>query len=201
MRWSTSASRPCAWSASGSRCGPRTGVPDARTRRPASSTRGRCAMTATRTGASPTATSCRCSVTSGSSSTAEHPPRRMAELILTARALNRALLARQMLLERSTGGITDVMEGMGGIQAQYAPAGYIGLWSRMRDFERPMLTRALEDRSAIQATLMRATIHMVSATDYWPMEIGVRRIRREWFENVSRRQIEQLDPARVADAV
>ena len=125
----------------------------------------------------------------------------MPEPILTARALNRALLARQMLLERSTLGITEVIERMGGIQAQYAPAGYIGLWSRMRDFDRPMLTQGLEDRSVIQATLMRATIHMVSATDYWPMEIGVRRIRREWFENVSRRQMEQLDADRVADAV
>ncbi len=121
--------------------------------------------------------------------------------MLTARALNRALLARQMLLERSTLGITEVMERMGGIQMQYAPAGYIGLWSRMRDFDRPMLTRALEDRSAIQATLMRATIHTVSAADYWPMEIGVRRRRREWFENVSRRQSDQLESDRIADAV
>jgi hypothetical protein len=125
----------------------------------------------------------------------------MPDRALTARALNRALLARQMLLERSTLGITEVMERMGGVQTQYAPAGYIGLWSRMRDFDRPMLTRALEDRSAIQATLMRATIHTVSAADYWPMEIGVRRIRREWFENVSRRQIDHLDPDRIADAV
>ncbi|HEX7195438.1 MAG TPA: winged helix DNA-binding domain-containing protein [Candidatus Limnocylindria bacterium] len=125
----------------------------------------------------------------------------MPDPILTTRALNRALLARQMLLERSTLGITEVMERMGGIQMQYAPAGYIGLWSRMRDFDRPMLTRALEDRSAIQATLMRATIHTVSAADYWPMEVGVRRVRREWFENVSRRQVDRLDPDRTAEAV
>jgi hypothetical protein len=123
------------------------------------------------------------------------------EPILTTRTLNRALLARQMLLERSSLDVTDVMERMGGIQTQYAPAGYIGLWTRMRDFDRPMLTRALEDRSAVQATLMRATIHTVSAADYWPMEVGVRRIRREWFENVSRRQIDQLEPDRIADAV
>ena len=125
----------------------------------------------------------------------------MADRVLTQRELNRALLARQLLLDRSPLGMTDVMEQMGGIQTQYAPAGYIGLWSRMRDFERPMLTRALEERSAIQATLMRATIHTVSANDYWPMEIGVRRIRREWFEAVSRRQVERFDPDAVADAV
>jgi hypothetical protein len=125
----------------------------------------------------------------------------VADPVLTLRELNRALLARQLLLDRSSLGMTDVMEQMGGIQTQYAPAGYIGRWSRMRDFERPMLTRALEERSAIQATLMRATIHTVSADDYWPMEIGVRRIRREWFEAVSRRQVERFDAEAVADAV
>lgn len=112
---------------------------------------------------------------------------------LTQRALNRALLARQMLDERSSEPIEAVVEGMGGIQMQYAPAGYIGLWSRMRDFTRPMLTRALEERRLIQATMMRATIHTVSAADYWPMTIGQRRIRREWFANVGRREIERID--------
>ncbi len=124
----------------------------------------------------------------------------MTEPVLTARHLNRALLARQMLLERSTAGINEVAERMGGIQAQYAPAGYIGLWSRMRDFERPMLTQALVDRTIIQATIMRSTIHMVSAADYWPMTAGIRRIRREWFERVNR-DVAGLDTDAVADAV
>jgi hypothetical protein len=101
--------------------------------------------------------------------------------VLTTRHLNRALLARQMLLERATPPLTSVVERMGGIQMQYAPAGYIGLWSRMRDFERPTLTRALEDRGVIQGTMMRGTIHTVSAPDYWPMMAGVFRINREWF--------------------
>ena len=100
---------------------------------------------------------------------------------LSERALNRALLARQMLLERSDAPIERVVEQMGGIQMQYAPAGYIGLWSRMRDFERPMLTQALEERRLVQATLMRATIHTVSAADYWPMLAGIRRVNREWY--------------------
>ena len=125
----------------------------------------------------------------------------MAEPTLSARALNRALLARQLLLERSSLALTDAVEQMGGIQTQYAPAGYIGLWSRMRDFSRPMLTQALEECCVIQATLMRATIHMVSAADYWPMEVGVRRIRAQWFENVGRREVEKLDIATVVDAV
>jgi hypothetical protein len=116
----------------------------------------------------------------------------MTEPTLTQRALNRALLARQLLLDRSNLGLTDSLEQVGGLQTQYAPAGYIGLWSRLRDFSRPMLTQALEERRAIQATIMRATIHVVSASDYWPMTVGVRRIRREWFANVARGSIAAL---------
>jgi len=108
----------------------------------------------------------------------------MTEPALTSRQLNRAMLARQGLLERSPQEITAVIERMGGIQMQYAPAGYIGLWSRMRDFTRRMLTDALEERRAIQATMMRATIHTVSAADYWPILAGVRRVNREWYSRV-----------------
>ncbi len=122
----------------------------------------------------------------------------MSEPILTPRALNRALLHRQMLLERSELPIERVVEGMGGIQMQYAPAGYIGLWSRMRDFGRPMLTRALEERRVIQATLMRATIHTVSAADFWAMRAAIRRINREWYSRVAASQLAGVDMERAA---
>ena len=51
--------------------------------------------------------------------------------VLTPRALNRALLARQLLLERSTLSIPDAVEQVGGLQTQYAPSGYVGLWTRL----------------------------------------------------------------------
>jgi hypothetical protein len=105
----------------------------------------------------------------------------MAERVLTRRELNRALLARQQLLERSTAGLPRVLERVGGIQAQYAPSMYVGLWSRVADLERDALTRALERRSVVQATLMRSTIHLVSAADYWPLALAVRDGRREWW--------------------
>lgn len=119
---------------------------------------------------------------------------------LTTRALNRALLARQHLLDRTDRPLARAVEDMGGIQMQYAPAGYLGLWSRLRDFERPMLTRALEDRTLIQATLMRSTIHTVSAADYWPMLAAIRRINREWYSRVQARELAGLDPAAAAAA-
>lgn len=100
--------------------------------------------------------------------------------VLTQRELNRALLARQLLLERSTLSVAEALEQVGGLQAQYAPSGYVGLWTRLAGFERDGLTRALEDRSVIQATLMRTTIHVVSRREYWRYAMGVRRARQEW---------------------
>jgi hypothetical protein len=104
----------------------------------------------------------------------------MADRILTQRALNRALLARQLLLERATMSIEDAVEQVGGLQTQYAPSGYVGLWTRLAGFRRDALTRALEDRTVIQATLMRTTIHMVSRREFWRYAAGVHQARRAW---------------------
>lgn len=125
----------------------------------------------------------------------------MESRVLTTRTLNRTLLARQHLLERTTADPIVVMEGMGGIQMQYAPAGYIGLWSRTRDFTRPMLTQALEERRAVQGTMLRATIHTVSAADYWLTMAGIRRINREWYARVQAREIGSTDMPAVAGAI
>ena len=104
----------------------------------------------------------------------------MTERTLTGRHLNRALLARQLLLERSTMSIPEAVEQVGGLQTQYAPSGYVGLWTRLADFRRDALTNALEQRSVVQATLMRTTIHIVSAREFWRYAMGVRQARREW---------------------
>jgi hypothetical protein len=101
-----------------------------------------------------------------------------ADRVLSQRELNRAVLARQLLLERRKEVLPRALERVGGVQAQYAPSMYIGLWSRLAGFRREQLTRGLERRSVVQATLMRVTIHLVSARDYWPFAIGVRDARR-----------------------
>jgi hypothetical protein len=103
----------------------------------------------------------------------------VAERTLTQRELNRALLARQLLLERVRSPLPRVLERMGGLQAQYAPAMYIGLWTRVEGFDRDALTRALERRSVVQGTLMRTTIHLVSKRDYWPFAVALRGRRSE----------------------
>ena len=101
--------------------------------------------------------------------------------VLTQRELNRALLARQMLLERVSLPLPRVVERMGGIQAQYAPSAYIALWSRVEGFERDALTRALERRTLVQGTMLRGTIHVVSRRDYWPWRAAVRESDAAWL--------------------
>jgi hypothetical protein len=101
-----------------------------------------------------------------------------AERVLTPRELNRALLARQLLLDPGAGSVPKVLSRVGGLQAQYAPSMYIGLWTRMHDFGRDDLTRLLERRTVVQATLMRVTIHLVARGDYWPFALATREARR-----------------------
>jgi hypothetical protein len=114
-------------------------------------------------------------------------------VILSARRLNRALLARQLLLERSRGSLVEAVERMGGIQAQYAPSAYIGLWSRLDGFELADLTRALERRRVVQGTTMRSTIHIVSRADYWPFVEAIRRDQRARWERTHKRLIPGVD--------
>lgn len=90
----------------------------------------------------------------------------MPERILTLRELNRATLARQLLLERVPLPAPDAIERLVGLQAQLANPPYIGLWTRLRDFHCADLTRLLEQRHVVRATLMRSTLHLMIADDY-----------------------------------
>jgi uncharacterized protein YcaQ len=103
----------------------------------------------------------------------------VAERVLTARELNRAMLARQLLLRRERLSVPRAVERLAGLQTQDSRSGYIGLWSRLDGFERDDLTRALERRTVVQGHVMRITVHMVSARDYWLFTEGIREPRRE----------------------
>ena len=115
----------------------------------------------------------------------------MTERILSPRTLNRTLLARQLLLERSTSSIEEAIEQVGGLQTQYAPSGYVGLWTRLAGFRREALTEALVGRSVVQATLMRTTIHMVARREFWRYAAGVRSARRGWALRVTRPRLDE----------
>ena len=118
---------------------------------------------------------------------------RMAERVLTARDLNRALLARQLLLKRARVTIPRALERVGGIQAQYAPSSYIGLWSRLEGFALADLTRTLERRRAVQGTLLRSTIHLVAAGDYWAYALASRAARQEAWLRFDRKRLTRRD--------
>jgi hypothetical protein len=112
----------------------------------------------------------------------------VSDRVLSQRELNRALLARQLLLERVRLPLPRVLERLAGIQNQYAPNGYIRLWSCVEGFERDDLTKALERRSVVNATLMRETIHLVSRADYALFAAGIRSSNREWRLRVDKRK-------------
>jgi DNA glycosylase AlkZ-like len=108
-------------------------------------------------------------------------PRPRTAPTLTTRRLNRALLARQLLLDRSRLPLPRVLEQLGGLQAQYAPSAYIRLASCLETFTLADLTQALERRRAVQGTLMRSTIHIVSPRDYWQFAVGIGQSRQDWW--------------------
>lgn len=89
-----------------------------------------------------------------------------AERILTLRELNRATLARQLLLDRAALPVPDAVARLVGLQAQVPNPPYIGLWTRLRDFRRDDLTRLLEERRIVRAPLLRSTLHLFTAEDY-----------------------------------
>ncbi len=86
--------------------------------------------------------------------------------VLTLRELNRATLARQQLLERRRVSPLRMIERLGGMQGQWAPAPYVGLWSRVEGFRAETLERAVSRGEVLKPTVMPGTLHLVTARDY-----------------------------------
>ncbi|WP_042170664.1 winged helix DNA-binding domain-containing protein [Streptomyces sp. NBRC 110035] len=113
--------------------------------------------------------------------------------VLDARALNRALLARQLLLDRADMPALDAVAHLGGLQAQEPQEPFVGLWSRLRGFEAPALSDLLTGRDVVRAHLMRRTVHLVTAGDLlaWRARHGA--MLRQRVLGVYRRELAGVD--------
>ncbi|MEV4084279.1 crosslink repair DNA glycosylase YcaQ family protein, partial [Nonomuraea fuscirosea] len=85
--------------------------------------------------------------------------------VLSARALNRATLARQLLLDRSGLPVLDAVAHVCGLQAQEPQEPFVGLWSRLRAFDPAALSDLVTERRVVRTHLMRRTVHLLTADD------------------------------------
>jgi hypothetical protein len=116
-----------------------------------------------------------------------------ADRVLTLRELNRATLDRQMLLDRQSIPALDAIERLAGLQAQVPSPPYVGLWTRLNDFRREGLTRLMEERQVVRATLMRATLHLMTAEDYLLLRPVLQPALTRSMNSIARKRLEGLD--------
>jgi len=114
-----------------------------------------------------------------------------AERALTPRELNRAMLARQLLLERRRLSPVAVIERLVGMQAQWPPAPYVGIWTRTTSFKRQTLERELAKGTVIKANVMRQTLHLVTPHDYAVIRAAMSENNFPWETSVAK----QLAPS------
>jgi hypothetical protein len=120
----------------------------------------------------------------------------VAEHVLTLKELNRATLARQLLLERKKIPVLAAIERLAGLQAQWPPAPYVGLWSRVAGFKREALEQAVLRGDVVKPTVMRGTLHLVTTRDY-PIFWWALRDMPTWYDDAHlAHALEALEGAR-----
>jgi hypothetical protein len=124
----------------------------------------------------------------------------MPETMLSLHTLNRATLARQFLLERADLSVSVGLERLVGMQAQALPAPFIGLWTRLRSFQRDDLAQLIADRTIIKATTMRATLHLMTAADYARFRSTLQPALSKMAEGIGKQRGTDFDTQKVLDA-
>jgi hypothetical protein len=119
---------------------------------------------------------------------------------LTPAELNRATLARQLLLERSALSPLAAIERLVALQAQLAKPPFVGLWTRLADFRRDHLAQLLRDRLAVRATTLRGTLHIMSASDYAAFRLALQPMLTAGMQSILRSRGATLDPVKLVAA-
>ncbi|TQO31794.1 winged helix DNA-binding protein [Streptomyces cavourensis] len=125
---------------------------------------------------------------------------RTAAPVLGARALNRATLARQLLLERAELPPLDAVSHLCGLQAQEPQEPFAGLWSRLRGFQPDALSDLLTGRQVVRTHLMRRTVHLVTAADVLAWRARHNAMLRQRVLGVYRRELAGVDLDELAAA-
>ena len=120
--------------------------------------------------------------------------------VLDRRALNRAFLARQLLLRRHPMTALDAIEHLAGMQAQLPTAPYVGLWTRLDGFAHDELSRLLNDRAVVRIALMRSTIHLVTARDCLALRPVIQPCLDRGLKGTFGKRLEGLDLEEIAGA-
>ena len=119
--------------------------------------------------------------------------------MISQRALNRATLARQMLLERSNVSVLEALYQVAGLQAQEPKPPFIGLWTRLSTFEKSDLLDLVNDHKAVRATAMRATLHLMSTRDYLAFRPVLQPMLDGAMESILKNRGEGIDVDRFVD--
>jgi hypothetical protein len=119
--------------------------------------------------------------------------------VLTRRDLNRALLARQLLLERQELGAAEAIERVVGLQAQLPAPPFIGLWTRLAGFHEVELQQLIDAREVVRATMMRHTVHFVTARDYVWLRPTIQSALDKNYKGVTGKRLAGFDVAPFLD--
>jgi hypothetical protein len=117
---------------------------------------------------------------------------------LGVRELNRALLARQLLLSRARMTPLAAIAQLVALQAQVARPPFVGLWTRLHGFERAQLHQLLHDRHVVRATFLRGTLHLITAADFRAFRAALQPMLTAGFRAIIKDRADDLDLARLA---
>ena len=120
--------------------------------------------------------------------------------VLDTRALNRATLARQLLLDRADLPVLDAVAHLGGLQAQEPQEPFVGLWSRLRAFDPAVLSELLVQRRVVRTHLMRCTVHLLTADDVLAWRARHEAMLRQRLLGAYRQELDGMDLDELAAA-